>query len=152
MERRTDDTQRLASLAQRYHVSQQDIAQWTEQGHSINDIEWAFRFAETSPGADARAIFEMRAQGASWDDVRRRLETAERGQQNPGEQAEGKKLVPGAQRRTSRYWYRDEADMLEPSSGRYNRTGYEGSPSENHEAADRSANQPDAKSGSPTED
>lgn len=113
MDRRTDDAQRLARLTGRYHVSQQDIARWKEQGQSLDDIEWAYRFAETSPGADASAIFEMRAQGASWDNVRHRLEAMQRGERNPAEQTAGRKLVPGAERRTSRYWYRDESDVLD---------------------------------------
>jgi hypothetical protein len=130
MERGTQDQQREFGLMERYHISQQDIAAWKEQGYLINDIGWALRFAETSPTTDTIKLLEMRRSGMSWDQVRESLGLIPRGGHNPEEEAAGRKLVPGGKRAESRYFYRNNAPLLDESSGDKAATGYEGSPSE----------------------
>jgi hypothetical protein len=130
MERGTQDQQREFGLMERYHISQQDIAAWKEQGYLINDIEWALRFAETSPAADTIKLLEMRRSGMSWDQVRESLGLIARGGHNPAEEAAGRKLVPGGKRAESRYFYRNNAPLLDESDGERERSVSEGLPSE----------------------
>jgi len=93
-----EQSDHIARLAERYHVASQDIARWIERGYSMSDV--------------AR-LFEMRSQGMSWDDVRRRIGAVPSPHYDPQQEAAGKKLVPGGERHTSRYWYRDEARVLD---------------------------------------
>jgi hypothetical protein len=130
MERDKHNPNREYALMERYHISQQDIAAWKEQGYLINDIEWALRFAETSPTADTIKLLEMRRSGMSWDQVRESLGLIPRGGHNPTEEAAGRKLVPGGKRAESRYFYRNNAPLLDENDGDRAPTGYEGSPSE----------------------
>src|SRR5262245_36128748 len=99
--------ERLEKLAEPYHVASQDIARWIERGYSMSDVDWAYRFAETSPDSDVAKLFEMRSQGMSWDDIRRQMGAIPTPHYDPQQEAAGKKLVPGGERRTSRYWNRD---------------------------------------------
>jgi hypothetical protein len=130
MERSTDDHQREYGLTERYHVSQQDIAAWKENGHTISDIEWALRFAETSPDTDTAKLLDMRRSGMTWDQVRESLGLISRGSHNPAEEASGRKLVPGGKRHESRYFYRSNARLIDEHDGAHNRSGYEGSPAQ----------------------
>ena len=108
-----EQSEHIARLADRYHVASQDIARWIERGYSISDVDWAYRFAETSPGSDVAKLFEIRSQGMSWDEIHRQIGNNPPPHYDPQQEAAGRKLVPGGERRTSRYWYRDEARMLD---------------------------------------
>jgi hypothetical protein len=125
-----DDPNRVGTIASRYKVSQQEVAQWIEQGYAASDVDWAYRFAETSTETDVQKLLMMRREGMTWDDVRRYIDDMRRGDRNPAEQAAGKKLVPGGERHSSRYFYRDMARNIRPHSGPQQETGYEGTPSE----------------------
>lgn len=133
-ERRAAEANRVGTIAARYRVTQQEVSQWIEQGFTVNDVDWAYRFADTSTAADVKKLLEMRTQGMSWDDVRRFIDDARRGERNPSEQEAGKKLVPGGERHTSRYFYRDLSRALRPHSGVKQETGYPGTPSETQHA------------------
>src|SRR5688572_23262729 len=102
-ERRAAEANRVGTIATRYRVSQQDVSQWIEQGFTVNDVDWAYRFADTSTETDVKKLLTMRKEGMTWDDVRRYIDDLRRGERNPSEQAAGKRLVPGGERHSSRY-------------------------------------------------